>query len=48
LLVQQVIEQLAHWGAERPREVSGREEHVVFTLPRELRLALEKGPQRSS
>jgi 4-hydroxy-3-methylbut-2-en-1-yl diphosphate reductase len=48
LLVQQVIEQLAHWGAERPREVSGREEHVVFTLPRELRRALEKGPQRSS
>jgi len=48
LLVQQVIEQLAHWGAERPREVSGREERVVFTLPRELRRALEKGPQRSS
>jgi len=48
LLVQQVIEQLANWGAERPHEVSGREEHVVFTLPRELRRALEKGPQRSS
>jgi 4-hydroxy-3-methylbut-2-en-1-yl diphosphate reductase len=48
LLVQQVIEQLAQWGAERPREVSGREEHVVFTLPRELRRALEKGPPRSS
>jgi len=48
LLVQQVIEQLTHWGAERPREVTGREEHVVFTLPRALRLALEKGPQRSS
>ena len=47
LLVQQVIEQLAHWGAESPREVSGREERVVFTLPRELRRALEKGPQRS-
>ncbi|HEY2339966.1 MAG TPA: 4-hydroxy-3-methylbut-2-enyl diphosphate reductase, partial [Steroidobacteraceae bacterium] len=48
LLVQQVIEQLAHWGAERPREVSGREEHVVFTLPRGLRRELEKDPQRSS
>jgi len=47
-LGQQVIEQLTHWGAERPREVTGREEHVVFTLPRALRLALEKGPQRSS
>ena len=42
LLVQQVIEQLAHWGAERPREVIGREEHVIFTLPRELRRASEK------
>jgi 4-hydroxy-3-methylbut-2-en-1-yl diphosphate reductase len=42
LLVQQVIEQLAHWGAERPREVIGREEHVIFSLPRELRRASEK------
>jgi 4-hydroxy-3-methylbut-2-enyl diphosphate reductase len=42
LLVQQVIEQLAQWGAERPREVIGREEHVIFTLPRELRRASEK------
>jgi 4-hydroxy-3-methylbut-2-en-1-yl diphosphate reductase len=48
LLVQQVIEQLAHWGAERPREVAGREERVVFTLPRELRRALEKGSRRES
>jgi 4-hydroxy-3-methylbut-2-enyl diphosphate reductase len=37
LLVQQVLEQLARWGGERPREVIGREEHVIFTLPRELR-----------
>jgi 4-hydroxy-3-methylbut-2-enyl diphosphate reductase len=42
ILVQQVLEQLAAWGAETPREVSGREEHVVFTLPRELRRALER------
>ena len=42
ILVQQVLEQLASWGAETPREVSGREEHVVFTLPRELRRALER------
>jgi 4-hydroxy-3-methylbut-2-enyl diphosphate reductase len=42
LLVQQVIEQLAHWGAQRPREVIGREEHVIFSLPRELRRASEK------
>src|ERR1700749_3479133 len=42
LLVQQVLEQLAGWGAETPREVSGREEHVIFTLPRELRRASDK------
>ncbi len=37
LLVQQVIERLRSWGAEVPREVLGREERVLFTLPRELR-----------
>ena len=37
LLVQQVIERLRRWGAETPREVVGREERVLFTLPRELR-----------
>ena len=42
VLVQQVLEQLARWGAERRREVIGREEHVIFTLPRELRRASEK------
>ena len=42
LLVQQVLEQLALWGAQTPREVTGREERVVFTLPRELRRALEE------
>jgi 4-hydroxy-3-methylbut-2-enyl diphosphate reductase len=37
VLVQQVIEQLARWGAAAPSEVVGREERVLFTLPRELR-----------
>jgi 4-hydroxy-3-methylbut-2-en-1-yl diphosphate reductase len=37
LLVQQVVAQLAHWGGKPPQEVVGREEHVLFTLPRELR-----------
>jgi 4-hydroxy-3-methylbut-2-enyl diphosphate reductase len=41
LLVQQVIERLRSWGGEPPREVIGREEHVVFGLPRELRRAAE-------
>jgi 4-hydroxy-3-methylbut-2-enyl diphosphate reductase len=39
LLVQQVVDTLARWGGERPKEVVGREEQVFFTLPRELRRA---------
>jgi 4-hydroxy-3-methylbut-2-en-1-yl diphosphate reductase len=42
VLVQKVIEQLARWGASAPREIVGRGEHVLFTLPRELRRAPEK------
>jgi 4-hydroxy-3-methylbut-2-en-1-yl diphosphate reductase len=42
LLVRQVVEQLARWGGEAPREVIGREERVFFTLPRELRRASEE------
>ena len=42
LLVRQVIEQLARWGGEAPREVIGREERVFFPLPRELRPGSEK------
>ena len=42
LLVQQVLEQLGRWGAEAPREIAGREEHVFFALPRELRRESEK------
>jgi len=37
VLVRQVLEQLARWGAETPREVVGREERMFFALPRELR-----------
>ncbi len=37
LLVRQVIEQLARWGGQAPHEVVGREERVLFTVPRELR-----------
>ncbi|MBV8910691.1 MAG: 4-hydroxy-3-methylbut-2-enyl diphosphate reductase, partial [Gammaproteobacteria bacterium] len=44
LLVQQVIAQLTRWGGETPREIIGREEHVVFSLPRELRRLSEKSP----
>jgi len=41
VLVQQVHEQLARWGAESPQEIRGREEQVIFALPRELRRASE-------
>jgi len=39
LLVQQVITQLRAWGGELPTEIAGREEHVVFGLPKGLRAA---------
>jgi 4-hydroxy-3-methylbut-2-en-1-yl diphosphate reductase len=42
LLVQQVVAQLTLWGGTAPREVVGREEHVLFTLPRELRRGSDK------
>ena len=37
VLVQQVVARLREWGGEPPAERSGREEHVVFGLPRTLR-----------
>jgi 4-hydroxy-3-methylbut-2-enyl diphosphate reductase len=36
--VQQVVERLRSWGAEMPAELAGCEEHVVFSLPRALRV----------
>jgi 4-hydroxy-3-methylbut-2-enyl diphosphate reductase len=39
LLVQQVVERLRSWGGQMPREIIGREENVVFSLPRSLRAA---------
>jgi 4-hydroxy-3-methylbut-2-enyl diphosphate reductase len=35
--VQQVVERLREWGAAMPAELTGREEQVVFGLPRALR-----------
>jgi 4-hydroxy-3-methylbut-2-enyl diphosphate reductase len=37
LLVQQVVERLRQWGGLAPQEIVGREENVVFSLPRALR-----------
>lgn len=42
VLVRQVIEQLVRWGADKPREIVGREEKVFFALPRELRRESDK------
>jgi 4-hydroxy-3-methylbut-2-enyl diphosphate reductase len=41
LLVQRVVARLREWGGETAQELHGREENVVFALPRELR-----GPTR--
>lgn len=38
VLVQQVITRLRELGAEAPEEIQGREENVVFSMPRELRV----------
>jgi 4-hydroxy-3-methylbut-2-enyl diphosphate reductase len=37
LLVQRVVERLREWGGKGAEEIVGREENVVFALPRELR-----------
>ena len=41
-LVRQVVERLREWGGEAAEELKGREEHVVFSLPRALRGATGK------
>ena len=37
LLVRQVIDRLMEWGGKTATEQAGREEHIVFTLPKVLR-----------
>lgn len=39
VLVRRVVEQLVAWGAMPAEELAGREEHVVFALPKPLREA---------
>jgi len=39
LLVQQVVQRLQSWGGQAPRVIVGREENVVFSLPKALRVA---------
>ncbi|MDP2228161.1 MAG: 4-hydroxy-3-methylbut-2-enyl diphosphate reductase [Moraxellaceae bacterium] len=38
VLIQQVVERLREWGGELPQELEGRPEHVVFSMPKELRI----------
>jgi 4-hydroxy-3-methylbut-2-enyl diphosphate reductase len=38
ILIQQVVDQLREWGGEIPEELAGRPEHVVFSMPKELRI----------
>jgi 4-hydroxy-3-methylbut-2-enyl diphosphate reductase len=38
-LVQQVVKRLQEWGGIAAQELAGREEHIVFSLPRALRAA---------
>jgi 4-hydroxy-3-methylbut-2-enyl diphosphate reductase len=38
ILVKQVVDKLAALGGEAPEELSGREENIVFSMPKELRI----------
>ena len=42
-LVQQVVARLREWGGATAQELVGRDEHVVFSLPRALRGARRNG-----
>lgn len=38
VLVQRVIQRLVQLGGQPPEELAGRDENIVFSLPKELRL----------
>lgn len=38
VLIEQVLTRLQEWGASVPQELSGCEEHITFSLPKELRI----------
>ncbi|KMW73030.1 4-hydroxy-3-methylbut-2-enyl diphosphate reductase [Photorhabdus luminescens subsp. luminescens] len=42
ILVQQVIERLKNFGADSVRELHGREENIVFEVPKELRVEVKE------
>ena len=38
ILIKQVLDRLQEWGAIPPQELAGQEEHITFSLPKELRI----------
>src|SRR5512136_663938 len=48
LLVRRVVERLRAWGGQGAEEIVGREENVVFALPRELRSTVRTKPESPS
>lgn len=38
VLIRDVIARLQEWGGEVPEELQGRPEHIVFSMPKELRI----------
>jgi 4-hydroxy-3-methylbut-2-en-1-yl diphosphate reductase len=48
ILVQGVIAQLREWGGEVAEELQGRQEHVIFALPRALRGVAKHGVSLAS
>lgn len=41
ILIQQVVDRLREWGGVAPEELVGRPEHVVFSMPKELRIPVQ-------
>jgi 4-hydroxy-3-methylbut-2-enyl diphosphate reductase len=55
LLVERVVARIREWGGDAPVNLSGQQESVVFSLPRELRVSVEglgknavKGAEKAS
>jgi 4-hydroxy-3-methylbut-2-enyl diphosphate reductase len=46
VLVERVVARIREWGGHAPVNLVGQQESVVFSLPRELRVALPARPAR--
>ena len=47
ILVERVVARIREWGGEAPTNLRGQPESVVFSLPRELRVPLQRRPVES-